>query len=147
MSGSGPVVPGAEYFDKGQWGHDGSQWRKLALTWGYSDRWAEQISDLNASAGTNTLVATVVPAGEVWVLDFCGGVDVNSAVSIELEVDASGLGMTYVPSTAKAAGAWLIQFPIGLVLKEGDSARVRFYSCNLNDDLYARFWGYKMAVA
>ena len=44
---SGPTAPAEAHFDKGSWGWDLTQWRKLGLLWGYTDRLAERAFDLD----------------------------------------------------------------------------------------------------
>jgi len=146
VGGPGITNPTEEHFERGSWQWDGLEWVKALPQLAYSDRWAEQKSNLSAAPGTNYLDSDVVPAGEVWELHFCGGVDVNNACSIQLNVNNGSFNCAFVDTTAKAAGAWLIQFPIGLTLKEGDFVRVYFFGCTLNDDIYARFWGKKMSI-
>lgn len=115
--------------------------------WGYVDRWVEQVSEQEATAGTNILSFAEVPEGYVYTLDLLGAVDVNTAVSIVFQVTDGVVGCDFVPSTPMAPGAWLWQFPIVLSLKAGDVVKVIFYGCTLGDDLYARLWGTMMSVS
>ena len=64
----GITNPTEEYFKDGGWGWDGTQWRKLNLTFGYYDRYAEKQEGINVPAGTQTFNFATVPANEVWVI-------------------------------------------------------------------------------
>lgn len=144
---SGITNPAEEYFKDGVWGWDGTQWRKLNLTWGYADRWSEQVIELNASAGTNSLLTTAVPAGYVYILQAASVRDVNTAATREAIMAFNG-SVAYwlmVKDTATVNMPYMWQGEI--VLKAGDQVRGYFEGCALNDDLYLQCWGYKMRVS
>lgn len=147
MSSFGPTQETEEHFRHGQWGHDGTQWRKLPLTWGYTDRWVEYVEDLNAAAGTNTLACAAVPAGYVYVLQAMISQNVNTITAHSKEVRGDSITAVLARDAAVAAGLTKELFPIGVALKAGDIARCRFIGCALNDDINLVVWGYKMKVA
>lgn len=129
------------------YGWDGSNWRKLPIVWGYSDRWAQRVYVENATAGTNNLNTTDVPAGEVWVLQAMASKNENKDVAMDYTAVFNGTQVKLKVHSLPGVNTWVTLFPIGICLKEGDNARCRFLSCNLNDDLYLDVWGYKMKVA
>ena len=144
---SGVTDPASPYFKDGQWGWDGTVWRKLPMVWGYSALYAERKSNLSATAGTNVLVGSTVPAGEVWVVEVIGAFDVNTAPSrISFAVtDGTTAAPLYRDETPilYVASQWTGR----VTLPAGCYIQVAFFTCVLNDDLYADFWGYKMKIA
>ena len=142
----GITNPGEEYFKDGLWGWDGAQWRKLALLFGYTDRYADQTVNTSAAAGTNALVLTTVPAGEVWVVFSIAAFDANSATTTILTGARLGAVEHYLTSKATPAASELVLWTGQIVLKAGDYLFGVFYGCTLNDDLYLTACGYKMKV-
>jgi len=142
-----PTNPGEQYFGRGGWGWDGTQWRKNALLWGYTDRYADSDSDLSAAAGTNVLSLTSVPAGEVWRVASIAAFDGSS--NITTLILSLGLGGTthYLASQPITAAGQLVLWTGDVTLKEGDSIVATFYGCVLNDDLFLSACGYKMDVS
>lgn len=138
--------PTEEYFKDGLWGWDGTRWRKLPLLWGYSDRLAEQKKDLSAAVGTNQLVHTAVPVGEVWKVTLHTVNNANTAVNIQLRGNLGGTDMLIYNHGVPAAGAWNTSLPLDLTFKAGDVIYGQFVACVLNDDIYSHLFGYKMAV-
>jgi len=143
---SGPTNPTEEYFDKGDWGHDGTRWRKLNLTWGYYDRYVEDLGNLNPGAGAYFKAGTAVPAGEVWVVNAIGFVNATGARGqVNLMGTWGGIICYLFSQVAPATGVPAIitgQF----VLKAGDSVAVQQFGVIAGDDLYAYTLGYKMKV-
>ena len=147
MTMPGVTNPAEPFFKDGSWGWDGTVWRKLQMVWGYSDRYAELVTDFSPPAGFNILAGTVVPAGEVWVVQAMGAVDTTSAISNVLVCVYSGtvdlaLGQIVTP-VANQECLWTGE----VTMKAGDRARALFDGVILNDDLYFKIWGYKMKVA
>jgi len=144
---SGVTDPASPYFKDGQWGWDGTVWRKLPLVWGYYDRYAERVVDDTADAGTNWVSSTVVPAGSVYVVQALAAVDLTSAMTSAL---LSAIDGTYGYNLA-VAGALAAGVPIlwsgEVVLKQGDQITATYRGCTLNDDLELMVWGYKMKIA
>lgn len=168
MMGGGPTEPTEQFFRRGLWGwasttwerltslsnllgvalhgYDGSDWQKLPLVWGYTDRWAVTRSDLSATAGSNTLQTIAVPAGEIYILHALTGLNVNSICSMRFRVRSASIACTLTTFINQAASVVAAKDYTGLVLKEGDQAEVVFDGCTLNDDIYLVAWGAKMAV-
>lgn len=144
---TGPTDPAETYFEKGLWGHDGSVWRKLPMVWGYSDRWAERSTTASASAGSNTVKSTAVPAGEVWVLHAMAARNKDTDVAMQFLLNAGAVVLRVKLVAAPGVNVWVLYSPTELVLAEGDTVDVLFLSCTSGDELNVDFWGYKMAVA
>ena len=143
---TGITNPTEEYFKDGIWGWDGSQWRKLGLLFGYYDRLAAQVVNTSAAAGTNMLTGTAVSAGEIHVIQAIAAIDYNSTTT-RIYVSATG-GVITIPLADEysvAAEHWVIK-TVNIVLKAGDCLNCIFYGCTAGDDLYLRWWGYKMKV-
>jgi len=131
----------------GSHGWDGSAWRKLPMVWGYSDRWYEQVSNINAGAGNNDLSTAVVPSGYIYRAEW--QVALNTARSPTTIWFASWAGATKriyyeQPGSGQAKRAYS---PIPVTLKAGDKIGVTIGGCEAGDDIYYRVWGYKMRVA
>ena len=144
--GSGPTQPTEQYFDKGLWGYGGTQWRKLPLLWGYTDRLLLQGSTTTATAGTNIFTLATVPAGQVWVVTGVSMMDVNTAFGAGVDAYFTDGVATVKAWYAGVAAQWQTWDNTFLVLKAAEYLKVYFTGCALNDDLYANVWGYKMAV-
>ena len=144
---AGITNPTEEYFKDGTWGWDGTQWRKLGLLFGYSDRLADQVVNDNASAGTNTLTGTTVPAGEIHVVQMVAATDYNNDTTrIQIRANGGTVTMPLADELTVTAGHWVTN-TANIVLKAGDYLDCNFYGCTAGDDLYLRWWGYKMEAA
>ena len=127
-------------------GFDGSNWRKLQQLWGYTDRWVETVSELNAGAGANNIFTAAVPAGYVYVCNLCDCFN-NTSASTRLLGATDGTNNVILTQEAGiAAGGITISGYCWVVLKEGDQMRARFTGCTAGDDLYLRVWGFKMKI-
>lgn len=144
---SGPTNPTEIYFDKGQWGWDGTLWRKLNLTWGYNDRWVENLGTPADAGGGYFKASTAVPAGEVWTLQ-----------SIALSNQSGVRGIAFlglicggVTCILACNAAPPLNIPVlvtgAFTLKAGDIAFVQQLATVLNDVIVASVTGYKMKVA
>lgn len=146
MDGMGPVQPTEPYFNKGLWGWDGSQWRKLALLWGYRDRYAERKYVADGVAGDNTLQTTAVPEGYVYVVQAVSVVDVSNAPTA-VQINACSASVFACLKSDGSPAANVPTFWTGEVcLKKDDYIRGFLTGVTLNDDLVLDVWGYKMAV-
>jgi len=142
-----PTSPAEQYFGRGQWGHDGTQWRKLRLLFGYTDTLRIRKVEANAVAGTNVLESSAVPAGEIWVVSLVRGWDAISAVGTSnIGVVTGGVNYPLDDQVAPAAGADA-RFTGSLVLKEGDKLRFTVWGATAGDVLYLIGLGYEMGVS
>ena len=138
--------PTEVYFKDGGWAWDGSRWRKQPLLIGYSEKYDERKSNTSAAAGTNSLVGTAVPAGEVWVVQGLGAVNINTACSkIHIRVDNGSTYCILVEDASPVAGNSVL-WSGSILLAEGDKVTATFYTCVLNDDIYLDIWGFKMSI-
>lgn len=113
---------------------------------GYADTYAERIITANASAGTNVLVGTTVPANVLYVVTNIATFDADSAigpVSIFRYNGSSSIGLRRVASLAANV---TLEWQGMLILKEGEYIRVSMLNCVLNDDLYLDVQGWKASV-
>jgi len=143
----GITDPAQEYFKDGGWGWTGTAWVKLGLLWGYYDRLAEDLGDLNPGAGSYTKYSTAVPAGEVHVIRGISYMN-NSGARGALDFRAYFGALFTFLYAAPVPGASTPHFiSCDFVLKEGDRVRVNQASVVAGDDIYSAVWGYKMKVA
>ena len=114
---------------------------------GFNDRYAETVSNLDPGAGAITLDTTAVPAGEVWIVQCveayndARGVRMLAVLRTSTTSEASVFDITTTVAGGRAIanGQW--------VLKAGDCVRFYFLTTTAGDDLYGHLWGYKMKVA
>ena len=144
---SGPTDPSEAHFDKGTWGWDGTQWRKLPMVWGYSDRYVEVTLTEDVAAGKNTVNLTVVPAGEVWVIESVQGQHGGVAERVDFQVGNATDGYHYLGIETQTAAGLSVFWTGRATLKAGDKVVIVFRNCAEDEDLIASAWGYKMAVA
>ena len=114
--------------------------------WGYKETLRERKQNLSAAAGDNTLVHTVVPEGEIWVVENITVWDSNTActyVRVYVNSGISSYVVWHVPSPVNNVPD---TYPYGFVLGEGDGVTVLFTGCVLNDDIYSDIIGYRMIV-
>ena len=144
---TGITNPTEEYFKDGTWGWDGTQWRKLGILFGYYDRLVGQVVNDNASPGDNTLTSDNVPDGELWVVQICCASDINSNVTrIYIQANSPTIPCIIAEEYSVAAAHWVISSR-EIVLKPGDCLSCKFFGCTAGDDLYLRYWGYKVRVS
>lgn len=142
----GLTNPAEEHFDKGNWGFDGSVWRKLAMLWGFSDTVAELEDDTDADTGTNTLTCTQVPAGEVHFITTTFGINNNtnpSYILIQARIDGS---WAYIHRVASPGAGISVSAPNPIVLGPGDNIRGQIGGCTSGDIIRFHITGYKMVV-
>jgi len=108
---------------------------------GYSGDKSEQVSDLSADAGTNTLNGATVPAGEIWVIEAISARNVNkSAVRLLLQVSVNSVAVRLLELTTTAA-AEFITWTGAITLSEGDKVQAVIFSCDADDDIYLQYHG------
>lgn len=126
---------------------DGSAWQKV--TQGDlvgSQTIAEvSVSDLNLSAGTNTLYGTAVASGKVQKITVaCWQIEGTAPTDSILFVDglASGivLATDYAPATANVWWAWKGE----TYLQEGDRLAVTIRGATAGDNAYLRYAGVEL---
>ena len=143
---SGPTNPTEAYFDKGLWGHDGTQWRRLNLLWGYYDRWTVRVAVSSTGAENTSAFTTAVPAGYVYVAQsvFAYHSDATARLTL-LRLDDNDkrpiLEMT--PSLAQYTGITAKQ---AITLKEGDQLECRITYLTPGKSLEISVAGYKMRI-
>lgn len=143
----GITDPTEAYFKDGQWGWDGTRWRKLPMVWGYSDRYFEDLGGTKSGDGTYSSYGTPVPEGEVWVVQglyISNESGARGYASLFLYVGASGY---FLYNNQTPARYEHMRWDGALVLKAGDKARIFQLSCLDGDTINGGVWGYKMKVA
>jgi len=128
------------------YGYVGGAWQKNPVPIGYSGDWTEELQDLTAATGTNTLSGTTVPAGEIWLLYMIGAQDSTSAPSrIEVTCSVNGYTVPYIDDGSPVMAGWSFDYR-QIMLSEDDFLRVVFYGCTLNDDLYVRYHALRIDI-
>jgi len=113
---------------------------------GYAGVYHERIVELNASAGSNALNGSVVPAGEVWVVTTVMAYNADTNPS-EIYIGINDGVTNHLLNRVLSPGVDVpVQWSGQAYLETGDKIKAYFGGCALNDDLYAFFNGYKMEV-
>lgn len=143
---SGPTDPAEPHFDKGLWGWDLTQWRKLPMLWGYSAIWDENLGGTATGAVWNKSTSAI-PAGEVWVLRAVSVRNLTRAtapMTIYI-VRASGASVYLDYAANQALGIPMLitgDFP----LVTGDRVWIYIGTCQAGDVIHAGVCGYKMSL-
>jgi len=128
-------------------GWDGSAWRKLAMVWGFSDRWVEEITTTTGAAGIRRLSFTACSTGEVWVLLAVNGRNQNTdPTDIQVIIFAGGIAVQLNVVATPGVNVRAI-WSGHQVLKKDDYVQIRFSGCALDDDVTGEVLGYKMETA
>jgi hypothetical protein len=123
----------------------GSQ-QKDPIRLGYSAIQAEEVVNLSAASGGNTLTGATVPAGEIWVIKFAEASNSNTANSnTKIRANIDGVALVLVENTTPIQGIWDI-WNGEIVLAEGDNVYARLMGCALNDDIYLRYAGIRIDI-
>jgi hypothetical protein len=139
--------PTEAYFKNGLWGWDLTQWRKLPLIFGYTDRYAENLGGTKSGAGIYTGSMTAVPAGNIIVANYLMARNTITAPTFITLHAYDGTNYYLFTRTATPGAANPVQWDGSFVLKEGDYLEVRVHGCLDADVIEAVVWGYKMAIA
>ena len=124
----------------------GGAWQKNPIALGYSGDKTEEVSDTSASAGSNNLASTSVPAGEIWIIQAIIARDVDNApTKIRLNVTVNSTGVVLKTETSPVTGIW-VSWTGEVVLSEGDQVTVNFEGVTLNDDIYMRYHGVRVDI-
>jgi len=117
------------------------------LIWGYNAPYAERVSNLNAGAGANFLLGTIVPTGEVWVACSLTAYDANNnptAITLGLFDNVGSYDLT------RRAGPGVnvtIEWNGLAVASAGGKFYAYITGCVAGDDIYLDIVGYKMKLS
>ena len=144
---SGITDPAEAFFKDGQWGFDGNVWRKLRLLFGYGEIYRERIEDLNADVTFDSLSGSVVPEGEIWIVNTVLATDIVSnlaRISIYITGDGVTTDLDQVVSPVKFTPA---KFSGHAVMVEDEFVGAYFEGTVAGDDIFLSVRGYKMLIA
>lgn len=114
--------------------------------WGYNDRWFENLGETVSSPGIWYKSSTAVPAGEIHVLEFCWLVNNTTAggkVRFSTVVDSVENRFYYNQTVFQTVPDI---YNGKVTLREGDVVRMAMMQVNIDDQIEACVWGYKMKV-
>jgi len=143
----GLTDPREPFFKDGGWGWTGTRWRRLQMTWGYSAIWDEDFAGV-ATDTSYTAAASVIPAGEVWVLQAASlrnktGTSANALIFVE-----RGSGASVAIESVLALAQWIPILATGMfALVTGDRLKIYLGSIQVDDALEGGVIGYKMKIA
>lgn len=130
----------------GEHGYIGAAWQKQPLAIGYSAALREEWEELSLPAGSGATDSSVVPAGEIWIIEmFNGRYAGTGGTNLELIV-VSG-GDLYRLLLQDTPVNWTPYIYTGsFVMEEGDKLRVSIATATLNDNLYGQVLGRKVDI-
>lgn len=119
---------------------------KQPIILGYSGDYSQEVSDLNAAAGTVTLTGTTVPAGEIWDVQAIFGLDVQTNVTyLSLRITVNAIPIALIRAASPG-----INIPVvwngHIILSEGDSVNAQFIGTVLGDDIYLRYHAVRIDI-
>jgi hypothetical protein len=127
-------------------GYVGAAWQKDAMRVGYSGTVSELKTDLNASAGNNTLASTAVPAGEIWTVQAIHAYNLNrAATTINIYATVGGIAV-YLATGAPDAVSLMSHWSGAITLEENDTLSALFTGTVLDDDLYFGYLGMRTDI-
>ena len=134
------------YFKDGLWGHDGTQWRRLNLLWGYYDQWTDRVAVTSTGEENTSAFTTAVPAGYVYVAQSVFGYHADEVARFALlrldDHDKCPI-LEMTPSLATYTGITAKQ---AITLKEGDQLECRITYLTPGKSLEISVAGYKMRI-
>jgi len=118
--------------------------RCWGLPFTYSDYYAEYLSLTGAAVGTNYLLGTVVPSGELWIVltaSLLNAITPTSYCTLGIYD-----GTTYYTAyrSRYLSVSRLVNWSGTLLVPEGWRVFARFSDCVSGDNLFADILGYKM---
>lgn len=144
---SGPTDPTEPHFDKGLWGYDGTQWRRLGVVWGYADRLKLDLSETSTGGGSTTVTSTAVPAGYVYNVQTLFVWHDDPVARYTVFYFKVGAALTRIAFHAALPQYQFLEPLGGLIMKEGDQLQAICVSLANTERVYLTAFGYKMAVA
>lgn len=119
---------------------------KDPLRFGYSGDQTEQVFVPNATAGTNVLEGSAVPAGEFWIVQVIASTNASSAHGRDqIYVRVNGQATFLLDEADKGINDWTT-WTGAVVLSAGDKVGCQQTLCILNDDLYLRYHAVRVDI-
>lgn len=136
----------SKILSSGPHGWIGNAWQRNPLPFGYSAFQGQSKSDLNLSAGSNTLYGDTVPAGEFWV--FTGiAIAYVGASGTSIRIDLSDGTTTYFIYNVMAPVSGVVYNRIGdVIVPPGGRVQWLVFGATAGDDLYGHAVGYRVDI-
>lgn len=142
----GITDPTEAYFKDGTWGWDGTQWRKLALVWGYSDVYGESVTEVSTGGASTIVYSSVVPTGEVWVISSVIARHDDPVARNTLVFAVVG-GTTVFLLSNTALAQWIaLDSKAVIILKKDDYLYCEVSALANTKNVYLAVCGYKMSI-
>ena len=143
----GITDPAEAYFKDGQWGWDGTRWRKLPLVFGYSGLLGILKADTDLDTGSNHLTTITVPAGYLWIVTnvnmrYKGTPPTRMTVIIKIAGQGCDILRQLLPTSDvmySLQGWW--------VWGEDDDVDLYVVGATSGDDAFMYVTGFTMAIA
>ena len=127
-------------------GYDGTLWRKLPMTWGYSDRWSQRLDHTKVGDGDYEMSFTAVSEGYVHTLNAVISRNSSTQGQHEYLLWDGSYWYPIHPYGSPAANVFRISGYLSYVMKKDDFLKITFRSCTNGDVLTGLLWGYKMKI-
>jgi len=134
------------YFKDGIWGHDGTQWRRLNMLWGYYGAYAEHAENTSLPAGSSAVNMTLVSSGYVRVVDNIAFYCISATITAAwLQATIGGTTIVLSVQSAPTSGIWYTLHP-HVTLAAGDRILLGITGATEDDDAAIDACGYQMRV-
>ncbi len=121
------------------YGWIGAAWQKNPLLLGYSGDKSQQVFNASATAGTNVLTSSAVPAGEIWIVEAVSARNLNTAPSkLILRATINSVIVALEDRQVIVAGEYAT-WSGAITLSQNDVITASIVGCTLNDDIYLQF--------
>ena len=116
-----------------------SAWQKNPLLFGYSAQIFEEKSNTNSPVTLCTLNGTVVPAGEIWIVNaICASNNDRQATAIRIYATIDGKDLMLTDAAPGAVFRY-VMWSGQITLKAGDNVNASIYGTVAGDDCYLRY--------
>lgn len=128
------------------YGYVNAAWQKQPMPFGYSNKYAEAISDTNLDTGTNLVRGAIVAAGKVIVITNVAISYIGTSPSKILALLDDGTDYTLYAIMSPTSAVWYDKQGYW-VMNEGTRFTVKVNGATAADDLLAQFTGFQMDIA
>lgn len=128
-------------------GWDGAAWHRLPMLWGYSARWAENVTGTAVAAGNAAVYTALVAPDFVYVLQqvsYSHDAGVNKEVLVRLFTDGLTVALDH---TLAAVSGTHYPIPVNITMAAGDRVHAVCIAPGAGKVINLHVWGYKMGIA
>ena len=121
-------------------------WQKQAMPFGFSDRVAEVVTDINTGAGADSVQTTPVPAGEYHVITHLEMYALSATCDNLIAYQYAGAVTPPIFGQVNPVSSQIYDRQGWWVLKPGDYIKVYGFTLTAGDDLQVGLSGFRVDV-